>query len=107
MVLMLAMCGIARACDGYQDISTDDLKAYRDKLGQADADPLDKFFAFQQLYCSSNPVIRAYAAKYGLQANSDPIVRQQIMLTLLLDMKHFTVQLTPSDQTSADDKAFI
>ena len=105
-VCLLAWLGFggsaAWACEEFVDLQQQELKEYRDKLIEQEADPLDRMFAFQQLVCSSNPVMRAYAVREGLKTATDPIVRQQIMFDSIMLMTRLEIQLTAGpDATQA------
>lgn len=96
----------AMACDDYVEISAADTKAYRDVLADTAADPLDRYFAFEQLACSSSAPIRAYATQMALQGNTDTILRSQVLLHILTSKQRIIVELSPSRQsTPADQEA--
>lgn len=110
-VFLLAFGGAsvtgAMACEGYVELSMQDAKEYRDKLQEQGADPLDRMFAFQQLVCSSNPILRAYAVREGLKAANDPLVRQQIMFDSLMQKTRLEIEMTAGSKATKADKAFI
>lgn len=110
-VCLLAWLGFggsaAWACEEFVDLQQQELKEYRDKLIEQEADPLDRMFAFQQLVCSSNPVMRAYAVREGLKTATDPIVRQQIMFDSMMLMTRLEIQLTAGPDATQGDKNFI
>ncbi len=104
---VLLLTGGAVACDAYTTLSTGEMKDYRDKLGEAGADPLDQLFAYEQLACSDNPTIRAYAIKTGLETATEPLVRQQIMFDAMMAKTRLDIELTANAQSTARDKDFI
>jgi hypothetical protein len=99
--------GAAQACDGYVSIATEDMKAYRDKLSEAGADPLDQLYAFQQLVCSDNPTIRAYAIRTGLTVGTDPLLRAQVLLDAMLAKHTIEIEVVAGKQSTADDKDWL
>lgn len=99
--------GSVLGCAEYKNFTAQQVKTFRDLLTAAEADPIDKFFAFEELYCSNSPPIRAYAAKTALATNSDPIVRQQIMLKMLLAKKRIIVEISPAADSTENDRKFI
>lgn len=105
--LVTLAIGPVVACEEYEEIGNDDLKAYRDKLSEVGADPLDQLFAFEALACSNKPTVRAYAIKAGLEGSTDPIVRQQIMLEAMLQKTRIDIDLVSSERSTQDDKKFI
>lgn len=104
--LMLGTAG-ALACEEYKSLSTDEMKDYRDKLAEKGADALDQLFAFQELSCSDNPTIRAYAVKTGLETATDPLLREQIMFDAMMEKSRIDIELSASPKSTARDKAFI
>lgn len=108
---LLALLGLggggALACEEFVEIEAQQLKEYRDKLVEQEADPLDRMFAFQQLVCSSNPVMRAYAVREGLKSATDPIVREQIMFDSMMQKTRLEIEITAGSGTTAKDKEFI
>ena len=99
--------GAAQACDGYVSIAAEDMKAYRDKLAEPGADPLDQLFAFQQLVCSDNPTIRAYAIRTGLTVGTDPLLRSQVLLDAMLAKHTIEIEVVAGKQSTADDKEWL
>lgn len=107
LLALLGSGGGALACEEFVDLAAQELKEYRDKLVEQEADPLDRMFAFQQLACSSSPVMRAYAVREGLRTATDPIVRQQIMFDSLMQKTRLDIELTADSKVTAGDKNFI
>lgn len=103
----LAVSGTALACEEYTNFPAQELKEYRDKLVDAQADPLDRMFAFQQLVCSSNPVMRAYAVREGMRSSEDPIVRQQILFDSMMQKTRLNIEMTAGTDATKRDKEFI
>lgn len=97
----------ASACEDYKVIDNTQLKEFRDKLLEAEADPLDRLFAFQELVCSDNPTIRTYAVREGLRASRDPLVRQQIMFDAMMGKTRLDIELTATVDATQKDKQFI
>lgn len=97
----------ASACEEYVNHDVADLKEYRDKLTEQGADPFDRLFAFEQLVCSSNPTLRAYAVREGMRNASDPIVRHQILLDAMLQKKRLDIELTVGSNATSADKSFV
>lgn len=93
---LLAMTTSGWACDEYKTMSQDELKQYRDVLSDANADPIDRFFAYQGLACSDQPVMRAYATRAGLASARDPILRQQIAFDALMALPRIDLELAPN-----------
>jgi len=104
--LMLGTAG-ALACEEYKSLSTDEMKDYRDKLVEQDADPLDQLFAFEGLACSDSPAVRSYAMRAALEASADPIVRNRVVLEALLQRSRIDMEVAVTAETSQDDKEFI
>lgn len=103
---LISAASPAMACNAFVTLNTEDMKAYRDKLADTSADPLDRYFAFEQLACSDSPPVRAFASKMALEGNSDPITRAQVLLHILTNKKQIVIQLSPSKQsTKADQQA--
>lgn len=98
---------VLKACESYLQISLDEIKEYRTVLHQADADPLDRLFAFEQMVCSDRPNIRHYALKEGLSNISDPLVRNEIMLKAMMQKTRIDVELAIAKTLTKNDKAFI
>lgn len=97
----------AEACDDFVEISTEQMKLLRDKLVEEQADPLDKLYAFENLSCSDNPTVRAFAVKTALEKSSDPLLRQQVMLEALLQKTRLDIELSGDSKSPAGDKDFI
>ncbi len=95
------------ACEELIELSSEEVKEYRDKLIQSNADPLDRLFAFENLACSSKPTIRAYAIREGLKSSSDPLVRHQILFEALMQRPRIDVELSDSKKLKPGDKKFI
>ncbi|MEZ5812319.1 MAG: hypothetical protein R3D45_12980 [Rhizobiaceae bacterium] len=96
----------ADACEEYRSLSTAEMKEFRDKLVETDADPLDRMFAFEELNCSDNPTIRAYAVREGLKNATDPLVRHQIMFEALMQKTRIDVELSKAGKLKGGDKRF-
>ena len=97
----------ANACEEYKSLSTEELKEYRDMLEKSDADSLDRMFAFEQLVCSDNPNLRAYALEIGLKKTADPLIRNQVMLKAMMLKKRIDVELNLTKELTRKDKEFI
>ena len=97
----------ASACEEYLNHDMAALKEYRDKLIQPDADPFDRMFAFQQLVCSSNPTMRAYAVREGMKSASDPIVRHQILLDAMMQKTRLDIEMTVGTNATKADKEYV
>jgi len=107
LLAFLGFGGAALACEEYVNIPAQELKEYRDKLIDQQADPLDRLFAFQQLVCSSNPVMRAYAVREGMRSASDPMVRQQILFDSMMQKTRLDIELAAGPDAPKGDKAFV
>lgn len=97
-VLALALAiltGPAVACEEYKTLAQADIKEFRDKLTDPNADPIDRLFAFQELACSDSPVMRDYAIRTGLANASDELVRNQIALEALLQKQRIEIEIIP------------
>lgn len=93
----------ALACEGdYEPIPMEDLKEYRAKLVEPEADPFDRLFAFERLACSDRPTIRTYAIEQGMKSSTDEIVRHEILLRSILQRDQFVIELI---STGADQEA--
>lgn len=97
----------ALACEEYVTHDASTLKSLRDKLVEPGADSIDRLFAFQELVCSSNPTMRAYAVREGLRTSSDQLVREQIMLDALMQKDRIEIEMTAGPSATPDDKEFI
>ncbi len=106
MITAIGMADTATACETFKTIAASEIKEYRDKLGEADADPIDRLFAYQELACSDQPVVRAYAIRIGLETARDPILRQQIAFDALMQMPRIDVQLS-SEGVQGEAKKFL
>ncbi|HEY9057881.1 MAG TPA: hypothetical protein VIN77_12085 [Aurantimonas sp.] len=104
---MLLFPATAFACEEYKSHSTAELKEYRDKLAEAEADPLDRLFAFEELACSDRPTVRAYAIRVGLSAAKDDLVRQQIMFEAMMQKERLDIELAGEGSLSKEAKEFI
>ena len=82
------------ACETYKALSATELKEFRDKLAEQDADPIDRLFAYQELACSDQPVMRAYAIRAGMENAKDPILRQQIAFDALMALPRVDIELS-------------
>uniref|UniRef100_UPI003BA97C54 hypothetical protein n=1 Tax=Stappia sp. TaxID=1870903 RepID=UPI003BA97C54 len=82
------------ACETYKALSATELKEFRDKLAEQDADPIDRLFAYQELACSDQPVMRAYAIRAGMENARDPILRQQIAFDALMALPRVDIELS-------------
>jgi hypothetical protein len=87
----------AEACETYKALSATELKEFRNKLTEKGADPIDRLFAYQELACSDQPVMRAYAIRAGMENARDPILRQQIAFDALMAMPRVDVELSGND----------
>ncbi|WP_367717192.1 hypothetical protein AB2N04_03920 [Nitratireductor sp. GISD-1A_MAKvit] len=105
-VVLLGAAG-ASACEEYKSLSTQEMKDFRDKLAEDGADPLDRLFAFEELSCSENPTIRAYAIRQGLSSATDPLVRQQIAFTAIMQKMRIDIELVAGNSATEKDKKFI
>lgn len=94
------------ACEEYKKISLEEAKEYRAVIGKADADSLDRMFAIDQLVCSDNPNLRAWAIQHGLKNSSDPLVRNQVMLTAMMQKQRIDIKLDEKGNLSKADKLF-
>jgi hypothetical protein len=92
--------GIAAACEDFKSHTTDDMKEFRKVLSSEEADPFDRIFAFQELACSDQPVMRAYAIKAALENSSDELVRNQVLLAALLQKKRIDIEIMNPDNNS-------
>ncbi len=97
----------AQACESYKSLATSEMKEFRDKLSEAEADPLDRLFAFEELSCSDNPTVRAYAVREGLKTAKDQLVREQIVLTALMQKTRLDIELVASGNVTDEDRKFI
>lgn len=97
----------AHACEEYVSHEIEELKEYRDKLREPNADPFDRLYAFEQLICASNPTLRAFAVREGLRSASDPIVRHQILLDSMMQMKRLDIELTAGRNATKADKEYV
>lgn len=104
ILAILSSAAAAQACEQYKSLSTAEMKEYRDKLIEAEADPLDRLFAFEELSCSDNPTIRAYAIREGIAAAKDPLVREQIAFASMMSKIRVDIELVTDSSTSAADK---
>ena len=95
------------ACETRIQHSIEEIKELRDMLQKAEADPLDRLFAFEELACSERPTVRNYAIKEGLENLADPLVRNEIMLRAMLQKTRVDVVLGNSRTLTTDDKKFI
>ncbi|WP_349360188.1 hypothetical protein [Stappia sp.] len=84
------------ACDATTQLTPGEMKEYRDRLEQADADPIDRLVAYRRLACSDDPILRSYAIRVGLKSARDPLLRQQIAFDALMAMPRIDLEL--SDQ---------
>lgn len=100
--IVLSAIAPATACEEYKPLSASELKEFRDKLAEKDADPIDRLFAYQELACSDQPVMRSYAIRAGLENAKDPILRQQIAFDALMAMPRIDIELS---KDGADDRA--
>ncbi len=105
-LILVATITSTMACEEYSNLTTSEMKEYRDKLIEAGADPFDRLFAFESLVCSDNPTIRAYAVREGLKASSDSLVRNRIMFEALMQKTRIDVDLVPGRDATAADKDF-
>ena len=97
----------AHACEGYSNYTLEEIKEFRDMLGEADADPLDRLFALEQMVCSDRPNIRSYAIEQGLKTIQDPLVRNEVMFKAMMQKTRIDVELGSSRELSDEDKKFI
>ncbi len=95
------------ACETRIQHSIEEIKELRAMLQKAEADPLDRLFAFEELACSERPTIRNYAIKEGLENLSDPLVRNEIMLRAMLQKTRVDIILGNSRTLTTEDKRFI
>lgn len=110
-LLMLAVITVfasrsAQACEEYRALQNSEIKEFRDKLLEPDADPLDRLFAFEELSCSDRPTIRNYAIREGLKNATDPIVRHQILFEALMQKTRIDVELSKASGLKNGDKEF-
>lgn len=105
--VLLATNVTAYACEGYNKLESAEVKEYRDKLIEKDADPLDRLFAFEQLVCASKPTIRSYAIREGLKAANDPLVRHEVMFQAMMQKTRLDVELAPKGDLKKEDKEFV
>lgn len=105
MFLSIAVNGFA--CEEFKKISLEDAKEYRAVIGNAGADPLDRMFAVEQLVCSDNPNLRAWAIEHGLKNSSDPLVRNQVMLIAMMQKQRIDINLDAKGNLTAADKQFV
>lgn len=106
LLLWLLPWQSANACEEFRSLSAAEMKEFRDKLAEADADPLDRMFAFEELNCSDKPAIRAYAVREGLKNATDPLVRHQIMFEALMQKTRIDVELSKAGKLKGGDKRF-
>jgi len=106
-IITLGFVPIVNACENFKSISTGELKEYRDKLKEIDADPLDRLFAFEELICSNKPSIRALAVREGLRSSRDDLVRNQVMFEALMQKSRIDIELSDSGNLTSKDKDFI
>lgn len=107
VLISVFFAGTAMACDEFRSLENSELKEFRDKLIETDADPLDRLFAFEELSCSDRPTIRNYAVREGLKSAKDPIVRHQILFEALMQMTRIDVVLSKSKKLKGGDKQFF
>lgn len=106
--LLLTLIALpAWACDEYRNLSSSEMKEFRDKLLETGADPLDRLFAFEELSCSDKPAVRSYAIREGLKSATDPIVRHQILFEALMQKTRIDVVLSKSKKLKGGDKQFF
>ena len=94
----------ASACEQYNSIPIEELKEYRDKLIEADADPFDRLFAFEKLICSDKPTIRSYAIETGMQSAADTLVRHEILLQAILQRNQIVIELISANADQSQKK---
>lgn len=95
---LVLTAGMAAACETYQAHPADELKTLRDALQNPAMDPFDRLFAFQELVCSDQPVVRDFAIREGLNSARDGMVRNQILLDALMAKQQIDVEIKPQDQ---------
>ena len=105
--LALLHSGAAYACEEYSSYSIAEIKEFRDMLGKADADPLDRMFAFEQMACSDRPNIRNYALREGLNNIKDSLVRNEILFKAVMLKKQIDVELGTTKKLTKTDKSFV
>lgn len=107
LLAWLTLGGTALACEEYANLPAQEMKEYRDKLVDQQADPLDRMFAFQELVCSSNPVMRAYAVREGMRSSVDPIVRQQILFDSMMQKTRLDIEMAAGPDATKGDRDFV
>lgn len=103
----LCMVGSAFACEEFRAHGATELKEFRDKLVEVDADPLDRLFAFEELICSDKPAVRAFAVREGLRASTDPLLRHQIMLEAMMSKRRLDIALSLSSNAGSAEREFV
>ncbi len=106
-VFVLTFSSLTYACETFENLSNEDVKLFRDKLIEPNADSLDKLFAFEKLACSNNPTIRALAVREGLSKSSDELVRHQILLEAMMQKNRIDIELADGRNLTPNDKKFI
>ncbi|BFM04890.1 hypothetical protein [Halioxenophilus aromaticivorans] len=106
--LVFIMCASqANGCEEFVSYEPSELKEYRDLLSKVGADPIDRLFAFEKLVCSDKPIMRTYAVKVGLETTDNELVRNQIMLSAMMQKKRIDIELFPNKTATDLDKKFI
>ncbi len=106
--VLMASAANAACEDGYEKLTLEQAKEYRDKLIEQGAVPLDRQFSFAKLVCSDNPQLRDYAVREGLKSTNDPLIRNQILLDALLQKTRLDIKLArPASSASKETKTFV
>lgn len=92
-LLLFVIANQAQACEQYEPIPLAELKEYRTKLLEPEADPFDRLFAFEQLSCSDKPTIRSFAIQEGMKSANNDIVRTEILLQAILQRRQIVIEL--------------
>lgn len=108
--LFLCWCSgtsVAIACESYESYSQEQSKQLRDILLDAEADELDRLYAFDALSCSDSPTLRHYATEKGLENFKKSLLRNRVMLRTVMEMKRVDIELVPNKKLTAADKGFV
>ena len=84
--------GAQAQCAQVQQFTRDETRELMSLMVAPEADPLEQLFAFEDLMCASNPVVRNMALKAGASSGSAD-VRSQILFRALTQQQIIRVEL--------------
>lgn len=98
---LTCVAAAASACDGFVALDRAQTTDLINTLRDAEADPLDQYFAFETLMCSDQPGVRDLSLRTAARSDN-ATVQGQVLLRALMEMEVIPVRLQEVEGLTKD-----